>query len=650
MSTRANIQKPLMEEHGHDESAFWQNDSRKCHWHEKGKVRLAHGEKRQGVVSHVAAATDWRHGTGGNLITEETWAEYELVRLPYDPAFKNPWMVWARVGGDYGYWGGKEVAMQFKEIQQFLQWERTTGAFKTKLNELVLPGDTRPRRIKAVMGTDQSQTHLLGKPDGLSIAKFNLSTKHRSKTNVRQAEKFYIPRDVVLEEVDVNVAGQRPDNGDDDEEEMERNVPEPPLGQSATSSKIAKLFSEGTYRGVVVSFTEDDEDGSEEAGYYHVVYADGDREDLNHAEYVDAYLRADTIDYWEGQLTVEAPVVPEIRLEYKPGDTYSFRLTDDSFKGLEQVAKELGWYQQGIRKGGKAKKKKVTGGDIFINKATKDLYRVMKVGRDHKNFGDLMGTITARPFVTHDGIVPHHTLPSNSRADISIVECDYTFVRPSAVITVTGSLSRSDGLRIALDPAAYEDAVGVLELAADWKWIDLYQDDEGMKKDPSSLMEIIGGLPMFVNELSWIAQVVHDFHNELEISPIVHCELAGRGIEYANGRATWDFRNGCTGKIAELEGLCRRAYSAYVIPQSLTAKYERRVRDYMRSYRMGVLSKDLDKMRAVIKTHRNMLDSYETFIRSDNADDEADTHILDMNSIITAINRALGNSRKELAS
>ena len=219
------------------------------------------------------------------------------------------------------------------------------------------------------------------------------------------------------------------------------------------------------------------------------------------------------------------------------------------------------------------------------------------------------------------------------------MEHDHLYVRPSAIVTITGCLSRSIGLRIALDPDLYEEDLPLAKLLKDPQLI--YQDNSP-DDATNSLVNIIGNLPMFVNELSWIAQVVHDFGNALEISPIVHCELAGRGIEYANGRATWDFRNGCTGKIADLESLCRRAYSACVIPQSLMAKYERRIRDYMRSYRMGALSKDLEKLRAVIKTHRNMLDSYESFIRSDTTDDDTDVHVLDHASVCAAVNKAMG--------
>ena len=76
------------------------------------------------------------------------------------------------------------------------------------------------------------------------------------------------------------------------------------------------------------------------------------------------------------------------------------------------------------------------------------------------------------------------------------------------------------------------------------------------------------------------------------------------------------------------------------------AKYERRVRDYMRSYRMGVDSHDLEKLRAVIKSHRNMLDSYESFIKSEATDDTTDRHVLDRSSIMIAIDKAMGKNKK----
>ena len=79
--------------------------------------------------------------------------------------------------------------------------------------------------------------------------------------------------------------------------------------------------------------------------------------------------------------------------------------------------------------------------------------------------------------------------------------------------------------------------------------------------------------------------------------------------------------------------LCRAAYAKRNIPRTLTCKFERRTNDYQRSYRMGVLSKDLDKMREEIKTHRDMKDYHHRFVKSKLADGESDTHVLDRRSI-----------------
>jgi hypothetical protein len=74
--------------------------------------------------------------------------------------------------------------------------------------------------------------------------------------------------------------------------------------------------------------------------------------------------------------------------------------------------------------------------------------------------------------------------------------------------------------------------------------------------------------------------------------------------------------------------LVLRAHNNRTQPQSLMCKHERRTRDYTRSHRMGTSSKDLEKMRDEIKTHRNMLDYHTNFVRSERADDATDTTLL----------------------
>ncbi len=66
----------------------------------------------------------------------------------------------------------------------------------------------------------------------------------------------------------------------------------------------------------------------------------------------------------------------------------------------------------------------------------------------------------------------------------------------------------------------------------------------------------------------------------------------------------------------------------------------------MRSYRIGVLSTDLEKTSKIIKTHRNMLDSYQSFILSDIADDETDSNInRDPEKIIAAFTKLIPASK-----
>jgi hypothetical protein len=172
------------------------------------------------------------------------------------------------------------------------------------------------------------------------------------------------------------------------------------------------------------------------------------------------------------------------------------------------------------RLGAKAKKKKVTPGDMFISKATGKLHRVTRSpeevnGSKHAAFGDLLGTISAGPFVTTPGLVPHHALTQHGRDDVDIMEHDHLHARPSAIVTTTDCLSRSVGLRIALEPDLCEEDLPLAKLLKDPQLI--YQDNSP-DDATNSLVNIIGNLPMFVNELSWVAQVVHDFGNALELS------------------------------------------------------------------------------------------------------------------------------------
>jgi hypothetical protein len=190
-----------------------------------------------------------------------------------------------------------------------------------------------------------------------------------------------------------------------------------------------------------------------------------------------------------------------------------------------------------------------------------------------------------------------------------------------------GQLSKSSSLKVAVD---VNRAILVATKAS--TPAEMYRD-ENQSVDTSNLSAVLSAIPMFADELPLVEQAMVDYGNEIKKSPIVHPEIAGRGIEYAHGRAAYFYGSRCNGKLAEMEALVRLSYSKKNIPQELSAKFERRTNDYQRCYRMGVLSKDLEKMRKEIKTHRNMLDYHYRFIHSTAADDETDTHTFNRKSL-----------------
>jgi hypothetical protein len=144
--------------------------------------------------------------------------------------------------------------------------------------------------------------------------------------------------------------------------------------------------------------------------------------------------------------------------------------------------------------------------------------------------------------------------------------------------------------------------------------VDMYHDENAVNST-LHLHALLGGIPMFASELPMAEAAMSDYGNKIDKNPTVHPEIAGRGIEYAHGRAAFYYKSRCKGKLAEMKELCYGAYSIKNIPEELMAKYERRTNDYQRAYRMGVLTKDLEKMRKEIKTHRNMIDFHQNFIK-----------------------------------
>ncbi len=140
-------------------------------------------------------------------------------------------------------------------------------------------------------------------------------------------------------------------------------------------------------------------------------------------------------------------------------------------------------------------------------------------------------------------------------------------------------------------------------------------------------------------------QVINDFGNMVEESPIVHPEIDGRGFECAHSRTTYDYTSRCEGVLTDMESLYQGAYSLRYrrvrdyMRNSFGAKFERRVRDYMRSYRMGVASSDLIKISKAIKTHRNMIDYHHNFYKSNMTDGAGDAHGLSPDNIRISLSR-----------
>ena len=208
-----------------------------------------------------------------------------------------------------------------------------------------------------------------------------------------------------------------------------------------------------------------------------------------------------------------------------------------------------------------------------------------------------------------------------------MTETIYAYVRPSDIVVVQGELKQASGLVIAVDIERS------LKIAASTKSLAELYRDENANQDTSNLNSLLGSIPMFADELPLVEQAMVDYGNAIEKSPIVHPEIAGRGVEYAHGRAAYFYSSRCQGHLSEMERLVHRAYSTQNIPQEIAANFERRCNDYQRCYRMGVLSKDLEKMRAEIKTHRNMRDYHVKFINSSVADDDTDVHILNCKAL-----------------
>jgi hypothetical protein len=157
----------------------------------------------------------------GNRITDGQWKRYNAVRPAFKEGYENPFMVYMRVGGQYGYVGGDEVAEQMSQCNHMLAWLNAEPNVAAEISKLQHPigkifntSEVRSQKytwditgdpaIQSMFGLDRSQTHFSPKQDGVVLAKFNRGNNVCSTTNGRSAAKFCIPHDVVLNDEDIN--------------------------------------------------------------------------------------------------------------------------------------------------------------------------------------------------------------------------------------------------------------------------------------------------------------------------------------------------------------------------------------------------------------------------------------------------------------
>ena len=192
-----------------------------------------------------------------------------------------------------------------------------------------------------------------------------------------------------------------------------------------------------------------------------------------------------------------------------------------------------------------------------------------------------------------------------------------TGVSPGELKLISGNPSSQDKLVIEIDVNAYmakQFEEGAEEAAI-----------EDVAVDQKSLKAVLRTLPMFKNERCRVVQLIEDrkdrhgdlMGHECGFSAKCHCECAGHGIEYSNGRSKWWFRKHCDETKKGMIGLAHESMSNKVIGLGHAMKFARKARDFFRAYRMGSCGAEVENQRKQFRTHRCMLDCYFTFITAE---------------------------------
>ena len=133
---------------------------------------------------------------------------------------------------------------------------------------------------------------------------------------------------------------------------------------------------------------------------------------------------------------------------------------------------------------------------------------------------------------------------------------------------------------------------------------------------------VLGECADFVNEVSMLEQMMVDRGHMLLKSPKCHPELAGCGIEYSWGKIKWEFRRHTNDGVADHlhDNIVKAMERGMTLERSW--KFERRTRDYRRSYLeftasgKDITHKGLEDMRKSYSTHRNIAEIERVFIGS----------------------------------
>ena len=145
----------------------------------------------------------------------------------------------------------------------------------------------------------------------------------------------------------------------------------------------------------------------------------------------------------------------------------------------------------------------------------------------------------------------------------------------------------------------------------------------GVVDESTSLLKLMAKCEDFQDETTAMHELMELLGIGMEQTPKGHPELAGRGIEYCWGKSKYEFRkhNNFVSSKANFELRVMTALKSVTLRRARA--FLRKANDYKRAYRMliegagvvaAALYADIEKMRALVKTHRCTFDQDYKFI------------------------------------